>query len=145
MKNKSFFLNTALAVILAVVLLIAVVIRTFLPAANFPALNLPNMVLISLLALLAEHALAPNGKRCYVCVFLLSAVTFGLLPWAAGFADFGECWKTALAGGVVLTVTALVFATMEDRIATGKSSKATLFISALGLYFAAQCLSGLIV
>lgn len=144
MKNKSFFLCTALAAVLAVVLLIAVIVRTFLPAVNLPELNLPNMVLVSLLALLAEYYLAPGAKHCYLCVFLLSAVTFGLLPWAAGFAALEDTWKTALSGGIVFTAASLVFAAMQDRISSGKSSKGTMLISALGLYLAAQCLSGLI-
>ena len=71
MKDKKYFLNTALAVVLGLVLLAAVFVRTFAPAVIIPQLNIPNMVLISLVALLADHYLASGAKRCYICIPVL--------------------------------------------------------------------------
>jgi hypothetical protein len=144
MKNKTYILNTLLAAVLGVTLLIAVLVRTFAPAVIIPALDVPNLVLVSLVALLLDYDLSPGAKRCYVCVALLSAVTFGLLPWAAAFVAPAEALKLAVLGGVVFTATTWLFGTMADRLSTGPDVKAAPVISALGLYLAAQILMGML-
>jgi hypothetical protein len=144
MKNKTYILNTLLAAVLGVTLLIAVLVRTFAPAVIIPALDVPNLVLVSLVALLLDYYLSPGAKRCYVCVALLSAVTFGLLPWAAAFVAPAEALKLAVLGGVVFTATTWLFGTMADRLSTGPDVKAAPVISALGLYLAAQILMGML-
>ena len=77
MKNKTYILNTFLAAVLGIYLLVAVVVRTFCPQIILPKANIPNMVLISLIALVLDHYLAPDAKRCYICIPVLGAVTFG--------------------------------------------------------------------
>ena len=144
MKDKKFVLNTALAIVLFVAVLVCVLVRTFVPAAVLPALSIPNMVLLSLVALLADHYLAKDADRCYVCVALFSVLTFGLLPYAAGFVALSSAWKLALMGGVVFTITTWLFTSICDRLSSGPACKAAPIISALGLYFAAQCLTGMI-
>ena len=144
MKNKTYTLNTLLAVILGAVLLIAVFVRTFAPAIILPELDLPNMVLISLLALLLDHYLAPGAKRCYICIPMFSAITFGLLPFAACFVGALDALKLALIGCAVLTAVTWLFTSMEDRLSTGPAAKAAPIVSALGLYLAAQCLMGIL-
>lgn len=144
MKNKTYTLNTLLAVILGAVLLIAVFVRTFAPAIILPELDLPNMVLISLLALLLDHYLAPGAKRCYICIPMFSAITFGLLPFAACFVGALDALKLALIGCAVFTAVTWLFTSMEDRLSTGPAAKAAPIVSALGLYLAAQCLMGIL-
>lgn len=144
MKNKTYTLNTLLAVILGAVLLIAVFVRTFAPAIILPELDLPNMVLISLLALLLDHYLAPGAKRCYICIPMFSAITFGLLPFAACFVGALDALKLALIGCAVFTAATWLFTSMEDRLSTGPAAKAAPIVSALGLYLAAQCLMGIL-
>lgn len=144
MKNKTYTLNTLLAVILGAVLLIAVFVRTFAPAIILPELDLPNMVLISLLALLLDHYLAPGAKRCYICIPVFSAITFGLLPFAACFVGALDALKLALIGCAVFTAVTWLFTSMEDRLSTGPAAKAAPIVSALGLYLAAQCLMGIL-
>ncbi|MEE0111150.1 MAG: hypothetical protein UEP57_09725 [Oscillospiraceae bacterium] len=144
MKNKTYTLNTLLAVILGAVLLIAVFVRTFAPAIILPELDLPNMVLISLLALLLDHYLAPGAKRCYICIPVFSAITFGLLPFAACFVGALDALKLALIGCAVFTAATWLFTSMEDRLSTGPAAKAAPIVSALGLYLAAQCLMGIL-
>lgn len=144
MKNKTYTFNTLLAVILGAVLLIAVFVRTFAPAIILPELDLPNMVLISLLALLLDHYLAPGAKRCYICIPMFSAITFGLLPFAACFVGALDALKLALIGCAVFTAATWLFTSMEDRLSTGPAAKAAPIVSALGLYLAAQCLMGIL-
>lgn len=143
MKNKTYILNTLLAAVLGCVLVVAVFVRTFAPNVIIPALNVPNMVLISLAALLPDHYLAPDAKRCYICIPVFSAITFGLLPWAGAFVSGMEALKLALTGGVVFTVTTWLFSSIQDRLSSGPAVKAAPALSALGLYLAAQCMMGM--
>ena len=144
MKNKTYFLNTILAVVLGVILLIAVLVRTFVPFVIIPELNIPNIVAISLLTLLVEHYLSLKEKHCYVCVFLLAAVSFGIMPFAANFVTAAEILKLAVVGGGAFTLTTLLFTSMKERIASGPSKKLAPVLSAVCLYLAAQCLTGIL-
>ena len=142
MKNKTYILNTFLAAVLGAVLLVCVLIRTFAPNIIIPYLDIPDMVLISLVALLLDHYLAYGAKRCYICIPVLSSVTFSLLPFAACFVGALEAVKLGVLGGVVFTATTWLFSAMEDRLSTGPIAKLAPIMSALGLYLACQVFMG---
>ena len=144
MKNKTYILNTFLAAVLGIYLLVCVLVRTFAPAIILPKANVPNMVLLSLAALVLDHYLVPDAKRCYICIPVLSAITFGLLPFAACFVSGMEALKLGLVGGLVFTVTSWLFTTIQERLSTGPAAKATAFFSAVSLYMAAQCFMGIL-
>ena len=144
MKNKTYFLNTILAAVLGLILLGAVMVRTFLPLVIIPEWSIPSMVLVSLAALLAHHYIAPGAKRCYICIPVFAAVTFGLLPWAAGFSIPLEALTTGVLGGAVFTLTTLLYTSIQDRLSSGPAAKAAPVLSALGLYLAVQCFAGIL-
>lgn len=144
MKDKRYILNTALAVVLGICLAVCMLVRVWIPAAVLPVLNIPNMVAISLIALVLDHYLARNAKRCYGCAAVFSALTFGLLPFASGFYSLSEVWKLALVGGVVFTAVTFLFTSIQDRLSSGPVAKAAPMLSAFGLYLAAQCFAGII-
>ena len=144
MKNNKYLLNTLLAVVLLLAAGTMMVLRLIQPAVILPKVNIPNMVLISLVALLADHYLAPKTTRCYICIPVLAAVTFGLLPFAAGIIGAAEILKVALVGAVVFTATTFLFTSMADRLSSGPKAHAAAFMSAFGLYLAAQCFAGMI-
>jgi len=143
MKKNTYTLNTVLAVLLGAALLVCVLVRTFAPRIIMPKLDVVNMALVSLAALVVDHYLAPNAKRCYICIPVFSAITFGLLPFAACFVGAGEAVKLAVLGGVVFTAVTWIFSSMMDRLSSGPAAKLAPFMSALGLYLAAQCFLGL--
>lgn len=143
MKNKTYVLNTLLAALLGGALLIAVLVRTFAPNVILPQLDIPNMVLLSLAALLLDHYLAPDAQRCYICIPVFSAISFGLLPFAACFVGAVEAVKLGAFGCIVFTAVTWLFTSMLDRLSTGPAAKAAPVMSALGLYLAAQVLSGM--
>ena len=143
MKVKTYILNTVLAVVLAMVLLAEVLVRTFAPNFIIPAWNIPNMVLVSLAALVLDHYLAPGADRCYICISVFSAISFGMLPFAACFVGIGEAAILAVAGGIVFTVTTWLYTSIQDRLSSGPSGKFSPILSALGLYLASQCLMGI--
>lgn len=144
MKNNKHFLSTLLTVVLFVVELVMMILRFLSPVHILPPLNIPNMVLISLIALLLEHYLAPGNDRCYVCIPIMAVLAFGLLPLMAGFACQHTFWKLGLVGGVVFTATTWLFSAMTDRLQSGPAAKAAPVIGALMLYLAAQCFAGII-
>ena len=144
MKNKTYFLNTMLAAVMAVALLAAVLVRAFLPLIILPKVNIPNLMILILIPLCLEYYLAKGAKRCYVCIFLLSMLTFGLLPWAAGYVAVNEVLKLALVGGALFTVVTFLFTSVQDRLSTGPVCKLAPILSAVGLYLASQCLMGIL-
>ncbi len=144
MKNKTYILNTFLAAVLGIYLLAAVVVRTFAPQIILPKANIPNMVFVSLIALVLDHYLASGAKRCYICIPVFAAITFGLLPYAAAFVTPLEALKLAIVGCVVFTVTTWLFTTIQDRLSSGPAAKASAFFSAVSLYMASQCFIGMI-
>ena len=144
MNNKTYNLNTFLALVVGVALAIAVLIRTFAPQIIMPQVNIPNLVGISLIALVLDHYVAPGAKRCWFCVAGFGALTFGLLPWAACFVGAMEAVKLGLAGGAVFTVTTAVYTTIGDRLSSGPNAKLAPVLSALGVYLASQALTGIL-
>ena len=144
MKNKTYILNTLLAVVLGLYLLVCVFVRTFAPNIILPKANIPNLTLLSLVALVLDHYLVPGAKRCYICIPVFGAITFGLLPYAACFVGAGEAVKLALVGGLVFTVTTWLFSTIQERLSSGPAAKASAFFSAVSLYMAAQCFMGIL-
>ena len=145
MNKKCYFSNTALAVTLGVALAACRVIRTCIPFGVLPELDIPNVVLLSGVALLADHYFGSHGKKADLWMLVLAALTFGVLPVAAGFAQLNEAWKLAMVGGLVFWITAWLYGTIQDRLSTGPAAKAAPALSALGLYLAAQCFSGMII
>lgn len=142
--KKSYILNTILAVAVAVALLAIILVHTFLPNFVIPKVSIPNLVLLSLIALVLDHYIARGADRCYICIPVFAVITFGLLPFCAGYIPAAEIWKLAIAGGAVFTVVTFLFTSVQDRLSSGPARKAAPVISALGLYFAAQCLTGII-
>ena len=144
MKKNTYTLNTVLAVVLGAAMLAAILVRTFAPRIILPELDVTNLVLISLVALVLDHYLAPNADRCYVCIPVFSAITFGLLPFAAGYVSGEAAAELALFGGLIFTVMTWLFTSIQDRLSTGPAAKAAPVMSAFGLYLAIQGLMGMI-
>ena len=144
MKNNKFLLHMILAAVLFVALTLGLLVRVWLPAAIIPPLNIPNMVALSVIALLLEHFLTKGNPRCYICIPVFGALSFGILPLMAGFACQHTFWKFGLVGAVVFTATTFLFTSAQDRLLTGPKAKAAAVITGLGIYLAAQCFAGII-
>ena len=139
MKDRTYFLNTALAGVVGAGLLGAMIARTMVPNLVLPELNIPAVAALSLAALMLEAYFAPNQKQHWPWLAVLGAATFGLLPWIAGAAAGNEIWKLALAGGGCFTAVTWLFDTMGQRLASGRYPKLSLWIGAFVLYLAFQC------
>lgn len=143
MKNNKYFLNTALAAVVGLALAVCVILRTFIPAIVLPQLSIPNMVLLSLSALLLDHYIAGEAKRCWWCIPVFALLTFGVLPYTASFVGVLDALKLALVGAAVFTVTTWLYTSIQNRLASGPVAKAAPVLSALGLYLASQCFAGI--
>lgn len=143
MKKNTYILNTLLAALMGIVLLVEIFIRAFSPAVIIPGWDVPNLVLVSLVALVLDHYLAKGAKRCYICIPVFAALTFGLLPWAAGFTTPMEALKLAVLGCVVFTATTWLYSSAQDRLSSGPATKAAPVLAALGIYLAVQGLMGI--
>lgn len=144
MKKNTYTLNTVLAAVLGVALLGCILVRTFAPRVILPELDISNLVLISLVALVLDHYLAPEADRCYVCILTFSAITFGLLPFAACLVSAEAAAELAIYGSLIFTVLTWLFSSIQDRLSTGPAAKAAPVMSAFGLYLAIQGFMGMI-
>ncbi len=140
---KKYMLNTFLAAVSTAALLTMVIARAVCPVLIFPGFGVPNLVLISLIALLLDHYIVKDAERCYICIPIFAFLTFAALPLAAGFVLPGEVLALGLKGAVVFTVTTWLFTSMADRISTGPEAKLAPIMSAFGLYLASQCFMGM--
>ena len=94
MKKNTYFLNTALAVVYGVAMVAEALVHAFLPRIILPQWNTSELVLVSVAALLIDHYMAPGAKRCYICIPVFSAITFGLLSFA-GYLGIAEALRIA--------------------------------------------------
>ena len=143
MKNKTYTLNTVLTAVLAVVLLAMVLLRAFAPTIILPVFDIPTLTAICLAALVLDHYLAPNAKRCYVCVPVFAALSFGILPLAAGLVAMENALGLALTGAAVFTVCTFVFTSIQDRLSSGPAARLAPVMSALGIWLAVQAFAGI--
>ena len=144
MKKTIYLLPVVLVAVLFAALLSGMMVQVFFPAVILPQLNIPNMVLLSLVALLVEHFISKDSPRCYVCVVLFGVVAFGLLPLVAGFATIHDFWKYGLVGGATFAVTTCLFTSAAKRLKTGPKAPAALILTCLGIYLAFQCFAGIL-
>ena len=143
MKNKTYTLNTVLNVVLTAVLAVMVVLRTGAPQLILMQFDIVSITGISLAALVLDHYLAPNAKRCYVCIPIFAALSFGILPFAAGMVAVKYLLGLALTGAVVFTVCTFVFTSIQDRLSSGPAAKLAPIMSAFGIWLAVQAFAGI--
>ena len=143
MKNKTYTLNTVLTAVLTAVLAVMVVLRTVSPQLILMQFDIVSITGISLAALVLDHYLAPNAKRCYICIPLFAALSFGILPFAAGMVAVKCLLGLALTGAVVFTVCTFVFTSIQDRLSSGPAAKLAPIMSAFGIWLAVQAFAGI--
>ena len=143
MKNKTYTLNTVLNVVLTAVLAVMVVLRTVSPQLILMQFDIVSITGISLAALVLDHYLAKGAKRCYVCVAVFAALSFGILPLAAGIVAAAHALGLAASGAVIFTVCTFAFTSIQDRLSSGPAAKLAPVMSALGIWLAVQAFAGI--
>ena len=143
MKNKTYTLSTLLSVVLGTVLLAMMLLRAFAPNIILPIFDIPMLTAISLAALVLDHYLAKGAKRCYVCVAVFAALSFGVLPMVAGLVQVENAMGLMVNGCVIFTVTTFVFTSIQDRLSSGPAARLAPIMSALGIWLAVQAFAGI--
>ena len=143
MKNKTYTLSTLLSVVLGTVLLAMMLLRAFAPSIILPIFDIPMLTAISLAALVLDHYLANGAKRCYVCIAVFAALSFGVLPMVAGLVQVENAMGLMVNGCVIFTVTTFVFTSIQDRLSSGPAARLAPIMSALGIWLAVQAFAGI--
>lgn len=144
MKKQSGILNLLLAAVVGVVMVVYMVCRTIQPAVVLPVLNIPMLLTLSTLALILKACIAPQTEYCWILAAVLAAVTFALLPWAAGEADAREALMLGLWGGVAFAIAERIFASLGERVASGRGGKLAMAATGICLILAGQCFAGIL-
>ena len=145
MKNKDMLLNSILAAVLGIALLIAMVWRTFQPYVVFPVLNIPSMAGLMLIALLIEYFVSTDGKRFWIVQTVLAGITFGVLPWAAGLIAVAEMPKMMVVSGLLFLSLLFIFTAVTKRLKATLVPKTAAVPIAFVLFMAYQCFAGIFI
>lgn len=143
MKTSSYFRFFLLTALWGLLLAAFVVIRAVLPGANLPAMDLPLLLGVSLLALLADHYLGRSTPGAPAVTAALAALAFGLLPLCAGLVSLVTALKLVMAGGLTFGLASILFDSALDRLASGPRAKAAPLVTALALFLAGQCFTNI--
>ena len=143
MKNKTYTLNTVLTAVLAAVLAVMVVLRAVSPQLILMQFDIVSITGISLIALVLDHYLAKNAKRCWICIPVFAALSFGILPFAAGMVALKSILGLAASGAVIFTLCTFAFTSIQDRLSSGPAARLAPVMSAFGIWLAVQAFAGI--
>ena len=143
MKNKTYTLNTVLTAVLAAVLAVMVVLRAVSPQLILMQFDIVSITGISLAALVLDHYLAKGAKRCYICIPVFAALSFGILPFAAGMVALKDILGLALTGAAIFTLCTFAFTSIQDRLSSGPAARLAPIMSAFGIWLAVQAFAGI--
>lgn len=147
MKAVTYKLNTVLAGVLGLICLVLMLVRTFMPQAILPLIDIPNLAAVCAAALVIDCYLEWKHvpKRDWLLTAVLAVLTFWLLPWAAGLTSgIGEALRLGVIAGALFTVMAFLFNTIKDRMVSGKSFILAPVCVGAGMYLACQCFAGIL-
>ena len=135
MKHNPLKRAALLAIVVGLYCLGVTLVGTLAPMAILPKLDLPMMLGLSAIALaLDAYWSAPKlNWPALLANTVLGGAVFALLPWCAG-----------LAGAAVFGLSTLLYTAALERIATGPKAPLAPAGTALMLFLAGQCLSGLL-
>ena len=146
MKANPLKQSVLLAAVVGLFCLALAAAGALAPMAVLPKLDLPAMLALALAALtLDAYWSAP--KLCWSALLAnaaLGGVSFALLPWCAGVSGGVPVLTMGLAGGAVCGAASLLYTAAMERIATGPKAPLAPAGTALLLFLAGQCLSGLL-
>ena len=143
MKNKTYTLNTVLTAVLAAVLAVMVVLRAVSPQLILMQFDIVSITGISLIALVLDHYLVKGAKRCYICIPVFAALSFGILPFAAGMVALKYVLGLAASGAVIFTLCTFAFTSIQDRLSSGPAARLAPIMSAFGIWLAVQAFAGI--
>ena len=142
MEKKNFVLNVLLAVVLGAGLLVGMVWKAFQPNVVLADLELPAIAALVLIALVIEYLWKGTQKRAWAVQIVLAAITFAVIPFAAGYAGTGI--GLILCGTVMFTALTWIFDSVAERLDVTCDCKCAMIPTAFVMYLAWQCFMGMI-
>ena len=142
MEKKNFVLNVLLAVVLGADLLVGMVWKAFQPNVVLADLELPAIAALVLIALVIEYLWKGTQKRAWAVQIVLAAITFAVIPFAAGYAGTGI--GLILCGTAMFTVLTWIFDSVAERLDVTCDCKCAMIPTAFVMYLACQCFMGMI-
>ena len=142
MEKKNFVLNVLLAVVLGAGLLVGMVWKAFQPNVVLADLELPAIAALVLIALVIEYLWKGTQKRAWAVQIVLAAITFAVIPFAAGYAGVGI--GLILCGTAMFTALTWIFDSVAERLDVTCDCKCAMIPTAFVMYLACQCFMGMI-
>lgn len=142
MEKKNFVLNVLLAVVLGAGLLVGMVWKAFQPNVVLADLELPAIAALVLIALVIEYLWKGTQKRAWAVQIVLAAITFAVIPFAAGYAGTGI--GLILCGTAMFTALTWIFDSVAERLDVTCDCKCAMIPTAFVMYLACQCFMGMI-
>ena len=142
MEKKNFVLNVLLAAVLGAGLLVGMVWRAFQPNVVLADLELPVIAALILIALVIEYLFKGTQKRAWAVQILLAAITFAVIPFAAGYAGAGI--RLILCGTAMFAALTFIFDSVAERVNVTCDCKCAMIPTAFVMYLACQCFMGMI-
>ena len=147
MKHNPLKRSVLLAIVVGAACLALALAGIAAPMAIRPRFDLIMILGLSLIALTLDAYLDAGSKLSWPALLAntaLGGIAFGLLPWCAGVAGTAPVWALGLAGAAVFGAASLLYSAALERIATGSKAPLAPAGTALMLFLAGQCLSGLL-
>lgn len=142
MEKKNFVLNVLLAAVLGAGLLVGIVWSAFQPNVVLADLEIPAIAALVLIALLIEYLWMGTQKRAWAVQIVLAAVTFAVLPFAAGYVGAGI--KLTICGTAAFAALTFIFDSVAERMSVTADCKYVMIPTAFVMYLACQCFMGMI-
>ena len=137
MEKKNFVLNVLLAVVLGAGLLVGMEWKAFQPNVVLADLELPAIAALVLIALVIEYLWKGTQKRAWAVQIVLAAITFAVIPFAAGYAGTGI--GLILCGTAMFTALTWIFDSVAERLDVTCDCKCAMIPTAFVMYLACQC------
>lgn len=144
MKKNNYSLSVLFTAVLTLALLGCAVARLVYPMVILPQWNIPNLVALSAVALVVNHYFWGQERQRYGQLLLFAFLSSALLPWAAGWCTPVQMLGYGISGGLVFTVTAWLFESLQERLSSGPAAKVAPLLGAAGLCLAVQALQGIL-
>lgn len=123
MRKNPYLINILLAVLMTAVVVGILIARLILPMVILPAWNIPNLIILCVLALVAGEYLGSEDWGSWILSALLAGLTLALLPFAAGLVSAEGFWKLLLCGILVFMGCERMFVSIMDRLHSGPAGK----------------------
>lgn len=147
MKHNPLKRSVLLTLVVGAACLAWALVEIAAPLAIRPRFDLVMILALSLIALTLDAYLGAPSEPSWPALLAntaLGGIAFGLLPWCAGAAGGTPAWVLGLTGAAVFGIVSLLYSAALERIATGAKAPLAPAGTALMLFLAGQCLSGLL-